>query len=110
MQSPSSDSPPTLPSETESETLFDANDYHEASKSNDIRSARDDAPPPYEPPHAKCLLLPTRPADWRLKHADTILLSTLAATVLVSEGLIEGSNVELYVVPTSPTTPPLLMM
>lgn len=56
-----------------------------------------DLPPPYESPTGRCLVLPSRPAEWRIKSATDrdIRLSTLAAAVLVNEKVLDGANVEL---------------
>ncbi|KEF59768.1 uncharacterized protein A1O9_04616 [Exophiala aquamarina CBS 119918] len=43
----------------------------------------------------RCSLLPSRVAVWRVKRTD-IRLSTLAATVLGSEGLLDFSDLKLY--------------
>lgn len=54
-------------------------------------------PPPYESPTTgRCLVLPSRAAEWRVKSADRdVRLCTLAAAVLVREGVLDGTNVEL---------------
>ncbi|KAB2570554.1 Vacuolar protein sorting-associated protein 13C [Lasiodiplodia theobromae] len=56
-----------------------------------------DLPPPYESPTGRCLVLPSRAAEWRVKSATDrdIRLSTLAAAVLVNEKVLDGANVEL---------------
>ncbi|EKG14389.1 hypothetical protein MPH_08378 [Macrophomina phaseolina MS6] len=58
---------------------------------------KDAPPPPYEKRHLdRCIVLPSRTAEWRVRGAeDRVKLSTLAAAVLVREGLLDGANVEL---------------
>ncbi|KKY24585.1 putative glucosyl glucuronosyl [Diplodia seriata] len=70
-------------------------------------------PPPYDgpaaAPHGRCAILPAHEARWRTKgkDADSTPLSTLAATVLVSEGQLEGGDVQLLLPPESTPTDPL---
>lgn len=44
----------------------------------------------------RCMLAPSRPAVWRVKRTD-VRLSALAATVLGNEGLLDFSDLKLYV-------------
>ncbi|EOD50652.1 hypothetical protein UCRNP2_2559 [Neofusicoccum parvum UCRNP2] len=55
----------------------------------------DEPPPPYSNPSNRCALLPQRTAEWRLKSHPSTLLSTLAATVLIHERLLAGTDVQL---------------
>lgn len=60
-----------------------------------VFDAGDEPPPPYEHAADRCVVLPHRTAQWRVKGNEHLLLSTLAATVLVSERQLDGGNVEL---------------
>ncbi|KAL1645984.1 hypothetical protein SLS58_003404 [Diplodia intermedia] len=70
-------------------------------------------PPPYDGPAAapahgrRCAILPAHEARWRTKgnDDDSTPLSTLAATVLVSEGQLEGGDVQLLLPPDSSPSP-----
>lgn len=68
---------------------------HDASDASHPRIS--EPPPPYAPVPGRCVILPGREARWRTKGKGGVLLSTLAATVLVSEGQLQGGDVELYV-------------
>lgn len=87
---------PPRPLTAEAETRLD----HQASSSDAdstllVFDAGDEPPPPYEHAADRCVVLPHRTAQWRVKGNEHLLLSTLAATVLVSERQLDGGNVEL---------------
>lgn len=60
-------------------------------------SGSDQSPPAYETWAAgRCMALPSRAAEWRVRGADREMrLCTLAAAVLVRERVLDGANVEL---------------
>ncbi|KAK0664247.1 hypothetical protein DIS24_g712 [Lasiodiplodia hormozganensis] len=114
-QSPSSSNPaeaPLLGSRPYPNTPpQDADRQH--ARSHDVSDAShpsiSEPPPPYAPVPGRCVILPGREARWRTKGKGGVLLSTLAATVLVSEGQLQGGDVELLQAAnnadTSPTDP-----
>lgn len=93
---------PPRPLTAEAETRLDHRaDADRQASSSDADStllvfdAGDEPPPPYEHAADRCVVLPHRTAQWRVKGNEHLLLSTLAATVLVSERQLDGGNVEL---------------
>ncbi|OJD30142.1 glycosyltransferase family 1 protein [Diplodia corticola] len=72
-------------------------------------TAAEAPPPPPPPPYAtpvtsRCIVLPSRAAEWRVVRGaddvDDVRLSTLAAAILVREGVLDGRDVAL--IPAKP--------